>query len=62
MAIGVQSKSASRARNRVFGIVLALLVIVAVSVLTAISAAETKKTITVVKIKSDTPLSANSRL
>ena len=60
MAIGVKANNASRAKNRVYGIILALIVIVFVCVLTAISAAETKKVVTVCRIKQDAPISANS--
>lgn len=60
MAIGVKANNASRAKNRVFGIILALCVVIFVCILSALSAAETKKVVTVCRIKSDTPISANS--
>lgn len=60
MAIKVKATNASKSRNRIVGVVLALMVIVFVCVLTAISSAENKKTVTVVKLKEDTSISANS--
>ena len=60
MAMQVKANNATRVRNRVIGIFVALGVIVFVSILTAISAAENKKTIAVVKLKDDTSISANS--
>ena len=62
MALKVSANNANKARNRVVGVILALLVIVFVSVLTAISAAENKKTITVVRLKGDTPIAANTMI
>ena len=62
MALKVSANNANKARNRVVGVIIALLVIVFVSVLTAISAAENKKTITVVRIKEDTPIAANTMI
>ena len=62
MAMQVKANNATRVRNRVLGIFVALAVIIFVSVLTAISAAETKKTITVCRIKADAPISANSMI
>lgn len=60
MAIKVKSNNASRAKSRLLGIFLALAVIVFVTIMTAISTAENKKTITVVKLKNDVAISANS--
>lgn len=60
MALKVKSNNASRAKNRLIGILLAACLVVFVCVMTAISSAETKKTITVVRLKSDSPISANS--
>lgn len=60
MALKVKSNNASRARNRIIGIIIALCVIVFVCIMTAISSAETKKTISVVRIKQDSPIAANS--
>ena len=56
----VKASNATKVRNRVLGIFVALAVIVFVCVMTAISAAENKKTIAVVRIKADAPISANS--
>lgn len=60
MAINVKANNSSRAKNRLIGVFLALGVIVFVTIMTAISTAENKKTITVVKLKDDVSISANS--
>ena len=60
MAIGVKAKNTSRAKNRVFGILVALGLIVFVCVMTFIASAETKKTITVVRVKNDAAIPANA--
>lgn len=60
MALNIKANNASRSKNRLIGIILAACVIVFICVMTAISSAETKKTITVVRIKEDSPISANS--
>lgn len=60
MAVNLKSNNSSRAKNRLIGIVLALGVIIFVSVLTAISSAEMKKTVTVVRLKNDVAIPANS--
>lgn len=60
MALKVKANNASRSRNRLIGIVLAACVIVFICIMTAISSAETKKTITVVRLKPDTAISANA--
>lgn len=60
MSVKVKARNSSRAKNRVFGILIALGVIVFVCVLTAISSAETKKVITVVRVKEDSAIPANS--
>ena len=62
MALKVSANNANKARNRVVGVIIALLVVVFVSILTAISAAENKKTITVVRLKGDTPIAANTMI
>lgn len=62
MALKVSANNATKSRNRVVGIIIALLVIIFVSVLTAIAAAETKKTITVVRIKDENSISANAMI
>ena len=60
MAIKVKATNANRAKNRLIGIFLAAGLIVFVCIMTAISSAETRKTITVVRIKDNGPISANS--
>lgn len=60
MALKVKANNASRSRNRLIGIVLAACVIVFICIMTAISSAETKKTITVVRLKPDSSISANA--
>ena len=60
MAMQVKANNASRVKNRILGIFVALALIIFVCVLTAISAAENKKTITVCRISTDSPISANS--
>ena len=60
MAIGVKAKNTSRAKSRIFGLFIALALIVFVCVMTFIASAETKKTITVVKIKGDASIPANA--
>lgn len=60
MAIKVKASNRSRARNRLFGVILAACLIVFVCVLSAVASAETKKTITVVRVKPDAPISANA--
>lgn len=60
MALNIKANNVSRSKNRLLGIIIAACVIVFICIMTAISSAETKKTITVVRIKSDTPISANS--
>ena len=60
MAMKVNAKNASRAKNRVIGLIMALAVIVFVIIMTAISTAETKKTVTVVRVKDGESISANA--
>lgn len=60
MALKVKANNASRSRNRLIGIVLAACIIVFICIMTAISSAETKKTITVVRLKPDVSISANA--
>ena len=62
MAIKTKANNVARARNRLIGIIVALAVVVFVCILTAISTAEAKKTITVVRIKDSAPLSANAMI
>lgn len=56
----IKANNTSRAKNRVLGIIIALAVVVFICIITAISAAENKKTVTVVRIKSDMPISSNA--
>ena len=60
MALNVKANNASRSKNRLLGIIIAAAVIVFICIMTAISSAETKKVITVVRIKPDMSLAANS--
>lgn len=62
MAMKVKSNNVMRARNRLIGIIVAMAIIVFVCVLTAISSAEAKKTITVCRLKPDTSISANAMI
>lgn len=62
MAIKTKANNVARARNRLIGIIVALAVVVFICILTAISSAEAKKTITVVRIKSDSAISANAMI
>lgn len=56
------SNAGAKARNRLLGIIVALAVVVIICILTAISTAEAKKTITVCRIKGDAPISANAMI
>lgn len=58
----MSSNASARARNRLLGIIVALSVVVIICIMTAISTAEAKKTITVCRIKADAPLSANAMI
>lgn len=60
MALNIKANNASRSKNRLMGIIIAACIVVFICIMTAISSAETKKTITVVRIKSDTPIAANA--
>lgn len=60
MALNVKANNASRAKQRLVGILIAICLVVFICVMTAISAAENKKVVTVVKIKNDAPISANA--
>ena len=60
MAIGIKATNASRAKNRIVGIGIAIAVIIFVTILTIISSAETRKTITVVRIKDGNAIPANA--
>lgn len=58
----ISSNASARARNRLLGIIVALSVVVIICIMTAISTAEAKKTITVCRIKGDSPISANAMI
>ena len=60
MAIGVKARNQSKARGRIFGIILALALIVFVCVMTAVASAETKQVVTVARIKGGQSISANA--
>ncbi len=60
MAIKVKANNASKAKNRVMGIFVALGVILLIIIVTMISTAENKKTISVVRIKEGNGVSANA--
>ena len=60
MAIGVKAKNSSRAKNRIIGIMVALGLIVFVCIMTFIASAETRKVITVVRVKNDAAIPANA--
>lgn len=60
MAINVKANNTSRAKSRIYGILLALATIVVIAVIMFIASAENKKIVTVVRIKEDAPISANS--
>lgn len=56
----IKANNTSRAKNRVLGIIIALCVVVFICIITAISAAENKKTVSVVRIKDEAPISSNA--
>lgn len=60
MALKTKANNASKARNRLLGIFISICLIVFVCIMTAISSAETRKTVTVVRIKDNNPISANA--
>lgn len=62
MALKTKANNATKARTRLIGIFVALAVVVLICILTAISTAEAKKTITVVRVKQDASLSANAMI
>ena len=59
-AIKVKANNASRARNRLIGIFAAIALIIFVCIMTAISSMETRKVVTVMRIKPDGSLAANA--
>lgn len=60
MAVKVKANNVGKARNRLIGLILAACLIVFVCIMMAISSAETRKVITVVRIKNDSAIAANS--
>lgn len=56
----IKANNTSRAKNRVLGIIIALGVIIFICIITAISAAENKKTVAVVRVKQDAAISSNA--
>lgn len=62
MAMKVKTSSASRAKGRVVGVIVALVTIIVVCVITAISSAENKKTIAVVRIKDGSSIGAGKMI
>lgn len=60
MAVKVKANNVGKARNRLIGLLLAACLIVFVCIMMAISSAETRKVITVVRIKNDSAIAANS--
>lgn len=60
MAMSVKPHNVAHARNRILGILIALGIIIFVLVMTAISSAESKKTIAVVRLKENVPITANA--
>ena len=60
MAMKTKSQNASRAKSRVMGLAISAAVIVIVSIISAISSAEQRKTITVVRLAEDVSIPANA--
>lgn len=60
MALQLKANNVSRAKNRIIGIGLAILVIVIIAVISATSSAEMRKTISVVRIKNNKAIAANT--
>ena len=60
MAINVRPNNTNKAKNRILGIIVAIVIIIIITIITAISSAENRKTISVVRIKQDTPIAANA--
>lgn len=56
----IKANNTTRAKNRVLGIIIALGVVIFICIITAISAAENKKTVAVVRVKEDAPISSNA--
>ena len=62
MAINVKPNTASRAKTRVLGIILALASVAVICIVTAIASAESRKTISVVRVKTDSPIGAGKMI
>ena len=60
MALNVKANNTSRAKSRIYGILLALGTIIVVAIIMYVASLENKKVITVVKLKKDVAASANS--
>lgn len=58
MALQVKANNQSRARNRILGIIIALVAVIIITISTAIASSESRKTIAVVRLKDD--ISANA--
>lgn len=60
MAMKVKTQGSTKFKTRIIGILLSLALIVFVIIMSIISSAEARKTVTVVKLKDDVSISANS--
>ena len=60
MAMKVKTQGSTKFKTRIIGIILSLALIVFVIVMSIISSAEARKTVTVVKLKDDVSISANA--
>lgn len=60
MALQIKAKNVNRVRTRLFAVIISIVLIIVVASLTAVASAETRKTITVVRLKADTPIAANT--
>lgn len=58
MAIQVKANNQSRAKNRILGIILALISVLIITIATAAASAESRKTISVIRLKEDIPANA----
>lgn len=56
----VKEQSTTQSKNKILGCILALGVVIFIVIITAISSAENRKTVTVVRLKEDSPISANA--
>lgn len=60
MAMKVKTQGSTKFKTRIIGILLSLALIVFVIIMSIVSSAEARKTVTVVKLKDDVSISANS--